>query len=188
MFEYTDYKAFLKEKLPRGTQKQLAAFMGCQPAFLSQVLRGKPHLSLEHGLLAAEYFQLASSEKEYFMLALQFGRAGSSQLSAYFQSKMQALRERYRRVDSRIGDFEKLDEIARATYYSSWKFATTLVLLSIATENQLQLIRAKTGLSTHEIERTLDFMKSTGLIERRAGRWRPSKKRIHIAPEDPLIG
>lgn len=187
MYDYTDYKAYLKSRIERGSQRLLAEHIGCQPAFLSQVLRGKPHLSLEQGLLASEYFQMSAAEQEYFILALQLGRAGTSKLSFYFASKMNALRRQQERVDSKIGGFEELNESTKAVYYSSWKYPLVLVLLSLPAPNQTSLLRVNTGLSDHELKKILAFLKSTGLAERRAGRWRPVNRRIHLGPEDPLI-
>lgn len=52
----------------------------------------------------------------------------------------------------------------------------------------MSLLKSKTSLSEREILNTIDFLFKTGLIERKQGRWIPTKKRIHISPEDPLIG
>ncbi len=188
MYDYTDYKTFLKMRLERGTQRLLAEHIGCQSAFLSQVLRGKPHLSLEQGILASEYFHMNSSEQEYFILALQHGRAGSTKLGDYFAAKMAALREVQQRVDSQLGAFDELGGLSKATYYSSWKFAVVLILLTLPTTNQNQLLKTRTGLSDREIEKIIEFLKNSGLAEKRSGRWQPTKMRIHLRPDDMLIG
>lgn len=187
-FTYTDYKAFLKERIGKGHQKHFASFLNCQPAFLSQVLRSKPHLSLEQGIAATDYFQMNSAEAEYFMLALQWGRSGTQRLKNFFKSRMEAVRDANTRVDSKIGKFEKLDDLSKATFYSSWKFALIHVLLSLPAGNQMELIKNKTGLSEKEIHKVLDFLKHAGLIEKQSGKWQPTKKRIHLSPEDVLVG
>ena len=187
-FNYTDYKEFLKERIEKGTQKRFASFLNCQPAFLSQVLRSKPHLSLEQGISATDYFQMNTAESEYFMLALQLGRSGTVRLKNFFKSRMEQLRETNTRVDSKIGSFERLDDLSKATFYSSWKFALVHVILSLPSANQMESIKLKTGLSEKEIHKTLDFLKQVGLIEKHVGKWRPTKKRIHLSPEDVLVG
>jgi uncharacterized protein (TIGR02147 family) len=188
LFEYTDYKAFIQLRLERGAQKKFAQFLRCQPAFLSQVLRGKPHLSLEQGILATDYFQMNKPEAEYFMLALQLGRAGSLRLKSFFKLRMDQLRESHQRVDTKIGTFEILDELSKATFYSSWKYAMIHVLLTVPTQNQIELLKSKTRLSEKEILYVIDFLQSTGLIEKHSGKWRPTKRRIHISPEESLVG
>jgi len=188
MNDYMDYKAHLKSRIARGTQKRLATYIGCQPAFLSQVLHGKPHLSLEQGLLASEYFKMTSAEQEYFMLALQMGRAGSARLGKFFLAKMNALQARGQRVDAQIGSFEELDVSTKATYYSSWKYAVVHILLTLPTPTQHLLLKTATKLSDQEIENILSFLQRAGLANCRSGKWLPTKRRVHLNPEDPLIG
>lgn len=185
--EYTDYKVFIKSLLKHGQQLEFSRYLGCQSAFLSQVLRAKPNLSLEQGLLATEYFKLGKMEAEYFMLALQLGRAGSVKLEIYFKKKMEKLREDFLRVDAKIDKFDVLDDLSKSVFYSSWKYAVVHVLLSIPVDDQLKLIREKTELSQVEINNVLEFLKSSGLIEFSKGTWKPTKKRIHLRPEDQLI-
>jgi uncharacterized protein (TIGR02147 family) len=187
VLKYPDYKAFLKVRLARGSQKRFAEFLGCQPAFLSQVLRSKPHLSLEQGVLATDYFQMNKPESEYFILALQLGRAGSTRLKSFFRSQMDRLIEDHQRIDSKIENYEKLDDIAKATFYSSWKFAMVHVLMAIPATNQIDFIREKTRLSEKEVFNIIEFLKKIGLIERRSGRWITTKRRIHLSPEESLI-
>jgi hypothetical protein len=44
------------------------------------------------------------------------------------------------------------------------------------------------GLSDREIEKTIEFLTNSGLVEKHAGRWLPTKMRIHLRPDDILIG
>lgn len=187
-FDYVDYKSYLKSRLSRGDQKTLAASIRCQSAFLSQVLRGSPHLSLEQGILTSEYFKMNSSEQEYFMLALQLGRSGSEKLSKYYSEKMKKMRTQQQKIESKIGRFDSLDSSQTKIFYSSWKYPVIHVLLSLPTDNQFKLIQEKTKLSEHEIKKILNFLSSVGLIELQAGKWRPTKRRIHLGPDDELIG
>lgn len=188
LYEYTDYKAYLTSRLARGEQRQLATYIRCQPAFLSQVLRRQPHLSLEQGLLASEYFKMDASEQEYFMLALEFGRSGSEKLSKYYSEKMKKIREQHRRVESKIGKFDILDPSYKTIFYSSWKYAVVHVILSLPAVNQFELIKSKTGLSEREVTKVVNFLKTAGLIKLQSGKWLPTKRRIHLGPEDNLIG
>ena len=185
--DYIDYKVFIKSSLKHGQQLAFAKHLNCQSAFLSQVLRGKPNLSLEQGFLATEYFNLGRPEADYFMLSLQLGRAGSVKLKAYFRKKMESLREEFLRVDSKIGKFDALDELSKSVFYSSWKYAVVHVLLSVPADDQMKLIQSYTGLAKSEINSCLDFLNTSGLIALGKGGWKPTKKRIHISPEDPLI-
>jgi uncharacterized protein (TIGR02147 family) len=187
IFEYTDYKKFLTNRLGHGLQKKFAFYLGCQPAFLSQVLRGNPDLSLEQGILATEYFKLNANESEYFMLALQLSRAGTNKLKKYFESKTVHCRSINQRIDSRIGAFETLDEQAKSIFYSSWKYSFIYVSLSIPTSNSIEFIAAKTNLSVAEISKTINELVKMGLVKKSDGEWLLTKKRIHLSSEDSQI-
>ncbi len=67
LFDYSDYKKYLSDRLKTGTKSKFAACIGCQPSFLSQVLGGSPDLSLEQGILANEFFGHTGAETQFFM-------------------------------------------------------------------------------------------------------------------------
>lgn len=186
-FDYIDYKEFLKSRLPRGAQGRLANFLRCQSAFLSQVLRGKPHLSLEQGILVTDYFQMNSQSSEYFMCALELGRSGSVRLKTFFEAKMKKIKLDQLRIESKLEKFEQLDDSSKSVFYSSWKYAMAHVLLSIPKNDQIEYLNRKMGLSEAEIINILEFLRRSGLAEKKTGIWRPTKRRIHLTPEDFLI-
>lgn len=188
LYGYADYKALLKDRLERGAQKVFAEYLGCQPAFLSQVLRGKPHLSLEQGILATEFFRMNRAESDYFMACLQYGRAGSEKLREFFLKKMESLAAAHRKVDSKIGAFAKIDAGAKLQFYSSWKYTLIHVLLSLPEKDQIETIERHTGLSRSEIQNALAMLLKNGIAQRKEGALRPSANRLHLDREDSLIG
>src|SRR4051812_17297224 len=132
VFEYESYKKYLEFRLAgKGRKAQFAQRIGCQPSFLSQVLRGKPSLSLEQGVLANDYFQHSTPEARHFLSLLQFERAGSSRLRTHFQNELKASLAEQRKLAQRVGPARELSDSARATYYSSWVYSAIHVLASI---------------------------------------------------------
>jgi uncharacterized protein (TIGR02147 family) len=188
VFDFVDYKDYLKNSLERGKQKRFAEFLRCQPAFLSQVLRGKPHLSLEQGMLATDYFRLTEQEREYFMASLQLARAGSVRLRNFFLARMEQIKASSARVASKIGSHEMLSDQAKARFYSSWKYALIHVLLTIPSDRPVEFLQERTGLSGKEISSVLEFLHEAGLISGKSGKLSPTKKRIHLNAEDELVG
>lgn len=188
VFEYQNYKEFLKSQLQRGSQKTFAEQLNCQSAFVSQVLRGKPHLSLEQGILATDYFRMSRAEGEYFMSCLQYGRAGSERLKKFFKKKMEDLSAENKKIESKIGSFSQVNQEAKAQFYSSWKYTLIHVLLSLPESNKIRLMEKYTGISTTEIQNVVSFLTKIGLAEKKSGAILPSSNRIHLDREDPLIG
>src|SRR4051812_25177835 len=72
----------------RGFRKRLAAAIGCQSAFVTQVLSGPAHLSLEQGLRAAEHFGLRGEKQRLLMLMIEAARAGTPELQRYFNAQI----------------------------------------------------------------------------------------------------
>ena len=122
--------------------------------------------------------------KQYFSCSIN----GSARLKSFFRQRMDQLVENHQRIYSKIENFERLDDLSKATFYSSWKFAVVHVLISVPHAQQLDFIKEKTRLSEKEILSIMDFLKKVGLIEKKAGRWVATKRRIHLSPEEALIG
>lgn len=77
IYEYSDYKTYLKEmcKLPGVTQKQLCTAARMQPPFLSRVLHAEAHLNDQQLFLILGAFNHNEEEREYLQLLLRYARA-----------------------------------------------------------------------------------------------------------------
>ena len=90
IFEYTDYKAFLESWIAsrpqggRGIKSKMAQAMRCQLAYLSQVLNGPAHLSLEQAEALNGILDHSHEEGDFFLLLLQRARAGTPGLRKHF--------------------------------------------------------------------------------------------------------
>jgi len=85
IYDFGDYKTYLHTKVgPRTTRKgirgALARTLRCQPTYVSQVLYGRAHFSLEQAELVSDFFGHTSDERHYLILLLQKDRAGTKRL------------------------------------------------------------------------------------------------------------
>src|SRR4051812_16016478 len=91
---YSDYKAFLRDSIaarPKGgwgVKSSLAQAMRCETAYVSQILNGASHLSLEQAQAVCRYFKLGKPETHYFLLLVQRARAGTPELREYFDEQL----------------------------------------------------------------------------------------------------
>lgn len=74
LFSFLSYKAYLSSKTgasntKRGEKTALAKALGCQPTYISQVLHGNAHLSLEQAEKANSFFSHTDDE-EFFSYCL----------------------------------------------------------------------------------------------------------------------
>jgi uncharacterized protein (TIGR02147 family) len=189
VFDYQNYKAYLESRLAgKGRKAQFAKYIGCQPSFLSQVLRGAPSLSLEQGVLANDFLQHSGPESRHFLALLQMERAGSKRLQAHFLSEVKASLAGQRQLAQRVGVAQEVSAAARARYYSSWIYAAVHVLSSIpAPGDQLEFLRTRTGLKADELDKVLRFLLEQGILSFEDGRYRVGSKRVHLPATDPLV-
>jgi len=77
-----DYRSFLLSVVEdpektRGYRKRLADEAGCQPSYLSQMLKGSVELTLEQAERLCGFWKLDELEAEIFLNLVLMGRAGS---------------------------------------------------------------------------------------------------------------
>src|SRR6185437_2114301 len=96
VFDFRSYKEFLfwyvdGASKSRGARTQLAAHAGCQSAYISQVLNGAAHLSLEQAEKISRGIGQTSEEGTYFLLLIQHDRAGTPSLKSHFSNQIQEI-------------------------------------------------------------------------------------------------
>src|SRR5206468_2329165 len=92
LLNYTEYKSFLRDlvkdpKAPRGLQSQLARVMGCQAAYLYQVLHGKVHLTEDQAFKLGRHLEFTAGEWEYFSTLWRIARASSPELIEHLKAQ-----------------------------------------------------------------------------------------------------
>lgn len=193
IFDHSDYKIYCTARLAefpnkgRGARSRLAAFSGCQVAYVSQVLNGNVHFTLEQGERINRFFSHTREESHYFMLLLQLGRAGSKELEAYFRDQVEQALERHLTLKNRVDVKESLSQEHQLTYYSSWIYAAIHILVTIPQFQTRGAIASRLGLPGEDVSEALDFLSATGLVREEAGRLLPGATRLYLGDDSPLI-
>lgn len=191
IFEFQNYKAYLdyaieqKARKGRGVRSALASFIGCQTPYVSQVLNAGMHFSLEQGMKINQFFGHSSEESHYFLLLLQFERAGTDDLRSYFGKQMQEVAERRKILKERIPIDNPLTTEGRTLYYSSWHYAAIHVILSIPGLRTKSGIAQHLGISLSKVTEILEFLESVGLVKKLKNEYEISAQRIHLGADSP---
>ena len=163
--------------------------MDCQNAFVSQVLNGDTHFSLEHGIKISAFLDLNHEEEEYFLLLLQYGRAGSVTLEKFFERQIDARLAKRNEIQTRIKKSENLSLEVRATYYSSWIYIALHIHASIPEYQTREALRKRLALDRSTFDEAMRFLIENGILAEDAkGRIRIGPVRIHLERDSPLIG
>jgi uncharacterized protein (TIGR02147 family) len=192
VFDYRDYKGFLKDNFPvtgagRGKRAQLAQALRCQSAFVSQVLNGDVHFSFEHMVEIARFLQLPSEESAFLLLLAHHARAGSSALRELYQGQIEAVLKQREIVKNRMKLQEGLKEEQQAHYYKSWVPAALHIALSIPRLRTPEAIARRLRLPLNVVQETLSFLLDSGLAVQTENGYRIGATRIHLGTDSPLL-
>ena len=194
VFDFRDYKAFLAfhmAQMPRGGpgfRSELAKALSCQTAYISQVLNGPANFSLEQGALINRLIGHSREESRFFLLILEYARAGSRELKTHFQELIEEAIDRHLNLKERFKVQERLSESDQLTYYSDWRFAAVHMLVSIPKFDGPERICEAVDLSLVVVRSTLEFLTRTGLVINEGGKYRLGASRLHLGKDSPLIG
>lgn len=193
LFEFRDYKAFVLaeiEKAPkggRGIRKQLAEALGCQTAYVSHVLAGDRHFSLEQAEALARFFHLRQDETDFLLLLVEENRAGSAGLRKVLSRQLEAKRAEHQELLARVQTMGKISEADRATYYSSWHFQAVRVSLSLPHCRTASSIAKELKLPVERVNEILTFFLEKGLAREENGKYFSTSIRIHLPSDSPDI-
>lgn len=190
-FEFKNYKDFLREVENSGHirafRSYLADVAGCQNAYISQVLNGHQHLSLEQAEKVAEKFALGADEKAFFLNLVQHARAGSTSLKKFFADQIKASVEKRLTVRNRVNTGETLKEADQVTYYSEWYYSAIHVLVTIHAFRTEEKIAARLALPATTVHKAVEFLIGCGLLEEKKGQLSTGQARLFLGGDSPLI-
>lgn len=193
IFEYKDYKKFLIDWMDaspqgsRGLRKKIAEIIRCQTAYITQVLSGAHHFSLEQGELLSKWLKLSSAETEYLFLLILHARAGTKTLQKHFLDQITLKREQEANLQKKVNLPTILSEKEQMIYYSSWHYAAIHICLlnpKLRTAEALQLY-LKVDISI--VQQALDFLLKCGLISTENGIYKVVKSMLHLELDSLLI-
>lgn len=192
VFDYQDYREFLTEALGgkskrTGQRGALARHLGCQTAFLSQVLHGSANLTLEQALKVNQFFSHEPVTAEYFLLLVQIDRAGTQELKSYFQNKLNNILAKRSEISSRIAKNRTLSESDKVHYYSYWYVGAIHVALSIPELQTPSALARHFHLEDGVVHEVLDFLVNTGLAKFEHQKFSIGPSHIHLAKDSKFI-
>ncbi|MBT4762796.1 MAG: TIGR02147 family protein [Bdellovibrionaceae bacterium] len=193
VFEYNDYKTYIKNrflempKKGRGQFRKLALHLDINSVIISQVLNGDREFNLEQGIEITDYFGFSDSEKEYFLLLIQFARAGSHRLKENFKNQIQRLKQKSYDIKNRIPKNKSLAIDVQAEFYSSWMYSGIRLLSDLPTiENEFQMSEYF-NLDLKKTREILQFLLKYDLVTQGSKGYELGEQFVHIRKNSPLI-
>ncbi len=193
VYEYKNYKKFLKDYIKtrpkggRGVRSQLAKVCNCQTAYITGVLNKHSHFSMEQGDRINNFIGHSKEESQFFLLLIQFARAGTKSLKATLKEQIDRSINHQFNLKERFRIEETLNAENTAIYFSSWEYAAVHALLSIPHFQDLKLISHYLNIPLSRVSEILAFLQKTKMIIKDKGFYRIGTTKIHIGTNSPHL-
>lgn len=171
VFEFSNYREYLAKRLKEmpnkgyGQMSELSRFIGVHTTLVSQILKGHKDLTTDQAISACEFFGLNSIESEYFILLVNYDRAGHPAAKKFYKNKIQKLKEQSQNISERITVDAKLTEEQRAVFYSDWSYSAIRQSVALPNINTVEAIAKYLDVSIEKVNHHLDFLLQTGLCK-----------------------
>ncbi len=191
LFDFESYKAYLlwrEQNWPsRGMRRDLAAAMGCQAAYVSQILNGTGNFSLEQLERASSFLAHTKAEMHFFLLLAQTERAGTQNLRKHFLDQIESARKERVALKNRFDLRQVLSKEDQVTYYSQSSYALVHIALTVPSLQSVKALASRFVLPEEHVSTVLDFLVDTGLATQQGSRFLPGPTRIHLGHDSNLI-
>lgn len=192
VFDFDNYKAYLSalwggDGARTGVKQKAAKSMNCHTAYVSQVLNHHAHFSLEQAQKLNEFLGHSEEQAHFFLLLVQFNRAGTQELKSYFKKQIDEIRQHRRHVLSRVALEKNLTDADRLKYYERWIPLAIHVAISVPELQTREALSTYFGIPISIVQSTLDFLIGIGAAKEERGRYSVSVTNLHLGHNSPLI-
>jgi uncharacterized protein (TIGR02147 family) len=193
VYNFTSYKAYLLKKIEigsseeRGFRTRLVEAVQCQSSYLSQVLNGKPDFTLEQAIRINQFFLHDKEESRYFILLVEFERAGSRELRSFFKEQIDDLQTARFNLKKRLKHDEEIPLESQHKYYSTWFYSAIHIALAIPELQSPLKIAQRLDLPEATVLQVIRFLEENGLVEVKKGTYHFTKKQVHLSRDSEFI-
>lgn len=191
VFDYDNYKDFLDNYVNsasslRGLRTELAKAMGCQAAYLTQVLTGKAELTEDHAYRLARHLELPKLEFNYLILLVRLARARTNDLRLFLEAERLGMVAEHKEVHSRLESDDVSNEVFTRKYFSNWFTSAIHIATSSESYQTVEALSARLGLPKKIVLDTLKFLEESNLVQKEGGRWTFRGGPIHLDRKSDL--
>jgi uncharacterized protein (TIGR02147 family) len=189
VFDFRDYKDFLRtlvrsKESPRGTQSQLAKHLGCQSAYLYQVLKGAGNLTEDQAYKVTTFLGLSAAERDYFLLLVRLAKAGSAELRSFLMSEIHRRRSEELDLKNKIVAEAPPDNDAAWNYYFSGALPSLIHIATSSPKYQTpEAIARKLKIDVKTTSSHLTRLMGFGFVSLSEKKWHYNSPSFHFAKD-----
>jgi len=194
LFEYQDYRSYLREKirsLPRkgrGELSKISSFLKINTTWMSQIMSGSQNLNHEQAYSLCRYLGHTELETDYFLLLVQIDRSGTVELTHHLKKKLEAIKIESLKISKRVNFEKKLSDLQRSVFYSSWIYSAVHIFTSINGDGAtLEEIASRFSMDKSKANDIVQFLFSSGIITEKSGRYLPGVQSTFVEQGSPHL-
>jgi uncharacterized protein (TIGR02147 family) len=193
VYDTKDYKVFFNSwvleqpKKGHGEYRRLAQKLNVSTTLISQIFNGEKHPSLEIALEIAEYLGLGELETEFWLLQVEYAKAGSQKLKERFGRQLTARQEKAKKIENRIRNEIELSSEAKSTFYSSWMYSGIRLMAAVPEYSNVATIAKQLNLPRATVQKIAEFLLQNGLINEKSGKLQVGSQSTHIGSSSFLV-
>src|SRR3989344_4172440 len=182
VFEYTDYRSYLKSELasrcqknPRYSLRSFASQLQVSPGQLSRVINGSKNISQEKAIEVSAALNLKGKSQEYFCQLVHLESAKTHQSKVFVQKKLNDLRP--------TRDFHTV-ELDTFKVISEWYHYALLEMTELRDfKSNPQWISRRLGVSRPQVELAIERLKRLHLLKEEKGTLKKTRE-TYLAVSD----
>ncbi|MGE3609120.1 MAG: TIGR02147 family protein [Bacteriovoracaceae bacterium] len=194
VFEYLDYRIFLKAWLKsrhqngRGYVTKIAKAINIHNTLFSLILSGERDLTLEHGFALTRFLELNEAEADYFMLLVQYSRAGNHEYKKDLKLKIEKARSEALNLSNQFVHEKKLDTEQQMTFYSSWLYSAIRLYCSTHENGRsIEEIMMRFNLKRIPVVKIIDWLTENDLLKKEKEKFILGTQRTYLERTSPLL-
>lgn len=191
-FVFEDYKDLLlqiiagSEKKGRGLSAKLAQHLSVHNTYMTHVLRGESHLSVEQAIKVCDFFVFSELETDFFLQLVQQNRAGDQKTKMFFDKKLEALRREGLKLKVQLRKNSTLSPEEQAIFYSDWTYSAVRLSTALPEGRTIDEIAKLLGLPERKVKRIIDFLLKTGLCKQEPARLTYGTFSTYVGSDSPF--
>lgn len=193
IFEYQDYKAYLKKWIDlqpnqgRGILSRISEHLNLSGGMISHILNGDKHLSLESGNDLAAFLGLNEEEADYLILLIQYERAGTHSLRERLKRQVLNEQKRASQLGKKMKPTLKLSESLKSEFYSHWLYSGVRNMAACEQFGDVNSIAEHLKIPRSTVQRIVDFLVKNGLCTIKKGQLDVGPTVTHIGSQAPQV-
>lgn len=193
VFDFQTYKAFINAWILQqpsgghGMKSVIAQRTDCNPAYVTQVLKGNADFSLEQIEKLKDLLGLGPHDFDFLLLLVEKDRAGTLSLKKYFSDKIAKALDERKQLKNRLKKEVPLTQEVQLKYFSTWVYAAVHMALTVPTLQDARAIARKLKLEEPVVNEAIQFLLQSRIITQNKAGYQMGEVRFHLPHDSELI-